>query len=168
MPESQTKILNSKDEDFKKKLNIILKVDQKNQLNLYNTVFDIIKKIQESGDDALIDFVHKFDSAKINKIDELYISKDVLKNAYNSLKKEEKQALNIAAERIKKFHKHQIPIDIKYKDNIDVNLGLKYSPIISAGFYVPGGKAIYPSSVLMNAIPALVAGVERRVVVSPI
>ena len=103
MLESQTKILNSKDEDFKKKLNIILKVDQKNQLNLYNTVFDIIKKIQESGDDALIDFVHKFDSAKINKIDELYISKDVLKNAYNSLKKEEKQALNIAAERIKKF-----------------------------------------------------------------
>ena len=80
MPESQTKILNSKDEDFKKKLNIILKVDQKNQLNLYKTVFDIIKKIQESGDDALIDFVHKFDSAKINKIDELYISKDVLKN----------------------------------------------------------------------------------------
>ena len=168
MPESQTKILNSKDEDFKKKLNIILKVDQKNQLNLYNTVFEIIKKIQESGDDALIDFIHKFDSAKINKIDELYISKDVLKNAYNSLRKEEKQALNIAAERIKKFHKHQIPIDIKYKDDIDVNLGLKYSPIVSAGFYVPGGKAIYPSSVLMNAIPALVAGVERRVVVSPI
>ena len=69
MPESQTKIINSKDEDFEKKLNIILKVDQKNQLNLYNTVFDIIKKIQESGDDALIDFVYKFDSAKINKID---------------------------------------------------------------------------------------------------
>ena len=125
MPESQTKILNSKDEDFKKKLNIISKVDQKNQLNLYNTVFDIIKKIQESGDDALIDFVHKFDSAKINKIDELYISKDVLKDAYNRLRKEEKQALNIAAERIKKFHKHQIPIDIKYKDNIEVNVGLK-------------------------------------------
>ena len=168
MPESQTKIIYSKDEDFEKKLNIILKVDQKNQLNLYNTVFEIIKKIQESGDDALIDFVHKFDSAKINKIDELYISKDVLKDAYNSLRKEEKQALNIAAERIKKFHKRQIPIDIKYKDDIDVNLGLKYSPIVSAGFYVPGGKAIYPSSVLMNAIPALVAGVERRVVISPI
>ena len=130
MPKSQTKIINSKDEDFEKKLNIILKVDQKSQLNLYNTVFDIIKKIQELGDDALIDFVKTFDSAKINKIDELYISKDVLKDAYNSLRKEEKQALNIAAERIKKFHKHQIPIDIKYKDDIDVNLGLKYSPIV--------------------------------------
>ncbi len=168
MAESETKIINIKDKNFKNKLKALIRVDQKDQLNLYNTVFNIIKKIQKLGDSALIEFVNKFDSKKINNIEELYIEKDVLKNAYNSLKKKEKQALNIAAERIKKFHIHQIPADIEYKDNIDVNLGLKYSPIVSAGFYVPGGKAIYPSSVLMNAIPALVAGVERRVVVSPV
>ncbi len=168
MPKSLTKIINIKDKNFKNKLNGLMRKEQINKLNLYNTVFNIIQEIQKLGDSALIEFVNKFDNKKINKIEELYITKDVLKNAYISLKKEEKQALNIAAERIKKFHKHQIPIDIKYKDKIDVNLGLKYSPILSAGFYVPGGKAIYPSSVLMNAIPARVAGVKRRVVVSPI
>ena len=168
MAETETKIINIKDRNFKNKLNGLMRVDQKNQSNLYNIVFNIIQKIQKLGDSALIEFVNKFDSKKINKIEELFIPKDVLKNAYYSLKKEEKQALNIAAKRIKKFHTHQIPIDLKYKDNMEVNLGLKYSPIVSAGFYVPGGKAIYPSSVLMNAIPALVAGVERRVVVSPV
>ena len=168
MAESQTKIINIRDKNFKNKFNALIRVDQKNQLNIYNTVFNIINKIQKLGDSALIEFVNKLDSKKINNIKELYIEKDILKNAYNSLKKKEKQALNIAAERIKKFHLRQIPANIEYKDNIDVNLGLKYSPIDSAGFYVPGGKAIYPSSVLMNAIPALVAGVERRVVVSPV
>ena len=168
MAETDTKIINIKDRNFKNKLNGLMRVDQKNQSNLYNIVFNIIQKIQKLGDSALIEFVNKFDSKKINKIEELFIPKDVLKNAYYSLKKEEKQALNIAAKRIKKFHTHQIPIDLKYKDNMEVKLGLKHSPIVSAGFYVPGGKAIYPSSVLMNAIPALVAGVERRVVVSPV
>ena len=165
---AETKIINIKDRNFKNKLNGLIRVDQKNQSNLYNIVFNIIQKIQKLGDSALIEFVNKFDSKKINKIEELFIPKNVLKNAYHSLKKEEKQALNIAAKRIKKFHTHQIPIDLKYKDNMEVKLGLKHSPIVSAGFYVPGGKAIYPSSVLMNAIPALVAGVERRVVVSPV
>ena len=168
MAETETKIINIKDRNFKNKLNGLIRVDQKNQSNLYNIVFNIIQKIQKLGDSALIEFVNKFDSKKINKIEELFIPKDVLKNAYYSLKKEEKQALNIAAKRIKKFHTHQIPIDLKCKDNMQVKLGLKHSPIGAAGFYVPGGKAIYPSSVLMNAIPALVAGVERRVVVSPV
>ena len=164
----KSKILTIKNKDFKKEIKDILRKDQKNQLDLYNTVFKIIQKIESSGNKALIDFIHQFDNIKIKDIEELYLSKKILKNAYNSLKKEEKQALNIAAERIKNFHTHQIPLDIKYKDHIDINLGLKYSPMSSAGFYVPGGKAIYPSSVLMNAIPAYVAGVERRVVVSPV
>tara|TARA_B100001059_G_scaffold6199_1_gene5181 strand:+ start:14 stop:1321 length:1308 start_codon:yes stop_codon:yes gene_type:complete len=168
MTETKSKILTIKNKDFKKEIKDILRKDQKNQLDLYNTVFKIIQKIESSGNRALIDFIHQFDNIKIKNIEELYLSKKILKNAYNSLKKEEKQALNIAAERIKNFHTHQIPLDIKYKDHIDINLGLRYSPISSAGFYVPGGKAIYPSSVLMNAIPAHVAGVERRVVVSPV
>ena len=168
MTETKSKILTIKNKDFKKEIEDILRKDQKNQLDLYNTVFKIIQKIESSGNKALIDFIYQFDNIKIKNIEELYLSKKILKNAYNSLKKEEKQALNIAAERIKNFHTHQIPLDIKYKDHIDINLGLRYSPISSAGFYVPGGKAIYPSSVLMNAIPAHVAGVERRVVVSPV
>ena len=104
----------------------------------------------------------------VKKIKDLFIPKDTLKKAYDGLKKDQKKALNIAADRIKQFHKQQIPKNFNYRDNLKINLGLKHSPINSAGFYVPGGKAIYPSSVLMNAIPALVSGVERRVLVSPI
>ena len=83
MSETETKIINIKDRNFKNKLNGLMRVDQKNQSNLYNIVFNIIQKIQKLGDSALIEFVNKFDSKKINKIEELYISKDVLKNAYN-------------------------------------------------------------------------------------
>jgi len=131
-------------------------------------VSNIIEKIRKYGDDSLNYYVNKLDKIKSSKISELFISKKSLKSAYDGLRKEQKKALKIAADRIKKFHKHQIPKNFSYKDDLRINLGLRHSPIDSAGFYVPGGKAIYPSSVLMNAIPALVAGVERRVLVSPI
>ncbi len=164
----KTRLLKYSDKSFKKKFADLIYEDRKstNEINL--TVSKIIKKIRDTGDVGLNFYVKKFDKIKFNKIRELFISKDILKDAYNRLKINEKKALKIAAERIKEFHKHQIPKNIKYKDSINVRLGLTYSPLDSAGFYVPGGKAIYPSSVLMNAIPALVAGVNRRVIVSPI
>ena len=160
--------LNTFEVNFKSNLNLLLRNDQKTNLDIYNTVQNIIKKIQDFGDNALLDLVSKYDGIKVNKIKELKISQEQLKLAYTSLNIEEKQALELAANRIKSFHQRQIPTDLEYQDDIKVDLGLKYSPVSSAGFYVPGGKAIYPSSVLMNAIPANVAGVERRVVVSPI
>ncbi len=79
MAESETKIINIKDKNFKNKLKALIRVDQKDQLNIYNTVFNIIKKIQKIGDSALIEFVNKFDSKKINNIEELYIEKEYIK-----------------------------------------------------------------------------------------
>ena len=168
MDKLQSKILKTNDENFKEKFEFLLRSRQTNQSNLYKTVYDIIEKVKKEGDLGLKELVQNFDKIKLNKIEELYISKNILKEAYLNLKKEEKIALDLAAKRIKEFHEYQKPSNIDYNDHIEVKLGLNYSPIESVGFYVPGGKAIYPSSLLMNAIPALVAGVSRRIVVSPI
>lgn len=168
MDKLHSKILKTSDKEFKKKLNYLLRLSKTNQSNLYKTVFDIIEEVKNNGDLALKEFVQNFDKIKFNKVEELFLSKSLLKDAYLNLKKEEKLALDLAANRIKEFHQYQKPRNIDYKDHIEVKLGLNYTPIEATGFYVPGGKAIYPSSVLMNAIPALVAGVSRRVVVSPI
>ena len=119
---------------------------------------------------------------KIFELDESTQKIEVRKDSFITVQKRNKENPSIAkgvADRlytVKKkgdeivnyCHKHQIPKNFNYKDNLKVNLGMTHSPIDSVGFYVPGGKAIYPSSVLMNAIPALVAGVERRILVSPI
>ena len=168
MDKLQSKILKTNDENFKEKFEFLLRSRQTNQSNLYKTVYDIIEKVKKEGDLGLKELVQQFDKIKLNKIEELYISKNILKEAYLNLKKEEKIALDLSAKRIKEFHEHQKPSNIDYKDHIEVKLGLNHTPIEGVGFYVPGGKAIYPSSLLMTAIPALVAGVSRRVVVSPI
>ena len=168
MDKFRSKLLKTSDENFKEKLKLLLQSRQNNQSNLYKTVYDIIEKVKKEGDLGLKELVQKFDKIKLNKIEELYISKNILKEAYLNLKKEEKIALDLSAKRIKEFHEHQKPSNIDYKDHIEVKLGLNHTPIEGVGFYVPGGKAIYPSSLLMTAIPALVAGVRRRVVVSPI
>ena len=168
MSKFKTRFINYSDRGFKKKFDNLIYDDRKANNKINISVTKILKKIIENGDDGLNYYVNKFDKINVKKIKELFIPKDILKKAYDGLKKEQKKALNIAADRIKKFHKLQIPSNFNYKDKLRVNLGLTHTPIDSAGFYVPGGKAIYPSSVLMNAIPALVAGVERRILVSPI
>lgn len=168
MDKFRSKLLKTSDENFKEKLKLLLQSRQTNQSNLYKTVYDIIEKVKKEGDLGLKELVQQFDKIKLNKIEELYISKNILKEAYLNLKKEEKIALDLSAKRIKEFHEHQKPSNIDYKDHIEVKLGLNHTPIEGVGFYVPGGKAIYPSSLLMTAITALVAGVRRRVVVSPI
>ncbi len=168
MSKFKTRYLKFSEKSFKRKFNDLINDDKNSNDELKNYVSKIIKKVRENGDDGLSHYVRKFDKINVKNIKELFIPKATLKNAYNGLKKEQKRALIVASERIRQFHKRQIPKSFKYKDDIKANLGLNYSPIQSVGFYVPGGKAIYPSSVLMNAIPALVAGVERRILVSPI
>ena len=168
MTDNKVTKLNTFEKNFKSNLSLLLRNDKETDFDIYNTVLNIKNKIQEFGDKALLDYVSKYDGIKFDKIEELKISQKQLKLAYASLNIDEKQALELASNRIKSFHQRQIPTDLEYQDDIEVDLGLKYLPVSSAGFYVPGGKAIYPSSVLMNAIPANVAGVNRRVVVSPI
>ncbi len=154
--------------DFKVKLNEMLRRQSNFDNNLNRKVSKILDQIKNSGDSCLINLLRRHDSIKVDRIEETYISPKRLKLAFEKLEKEQKDALMFAAKRIKSFHEKQIPENFSYKDEYKVGLGLKFIPIQSAGFYVPGGKAIYPSSVLMTAIPAYVAGVKRRVVVSPI
>ena len=168
MTKKKVKILKSYDMNFKYELKSLLSKDDKYNQNVYDIVFGIIQKVRKSGDSALLELIKKFDKLEVNKVEKISIDKSTLKLAYESLPKEQKQALVFASNRIKAFHKKQLPKNINYTDSKGVKLGLLYNSIESAGFYVPGGKALYPSSVLMNAIPALVAGVERRVMVSPI
>ena len=168
MTDRNYKKLNTLDSNFQSDLKLFIRNNSKNNNKVYNSVFNILKKVEKGGDKALLNLVKKFDGINVNNIEELKIPHKILRLAYKNLKKEEKEALNIAAKRIKSFHKHQKPKSFSYKDDLNINLGLRFLPISSVGFYVPGGKAIYPSSVLMNAIPAYVAGVEKRVIVSPV
>ncbi len=168
MSKFKTRYINYSNRGFKKKFESLIYDERKSNNKIRAAVSKILDEILINGDDGLNNCVSKFDKINVKQIKELFIPKSILKKAYDELKIEQKKAINVAAERIKQFHMQQIPKNFNYKDNLKVNLGLTYSPIEAAGFYVPGGKAIYPSSVLMNAIPALVAGVERRILVSPI
>ena len=160
--------LNSKENNFDKKLNDFLQTRNTSNLDIEKNVLNIINQIKTDGDAALITMINKFDKITCSNLDNIKIENKILKKAFDDLPIDLKNALKLATNRIKSFHEKQKLSGFEYKDEIGVNLGLKYSPIKRVGFYTPGGKALYPSSVLMNAIPALVAGVDERVLVSPI
>ena len=103
--------LDTLEENFQSNLNKLLRNEQEINIDIHNTVSNIIKKIQEFGDKALLDFVDKYDGIKVDKIEQLKISQKQLKSAYTSLNNNEKQALELAASRIRSFHEHQIPMD---------------------------------------------------------
>ena len=145
MIKQKVKMIKTTDINFKSELKLLLNKNDNYNVNVYHTVFEIIKKIRKSGDKALLEMVKQLDGINADKVQNLKVNKSNLELAYNNLKKDQKQALNFAAKRISSFHKKQIPKNINYSDNIDVKLGLIYNPIESVGFYVPGGKAIYPS-----------------------
>ena len=127
-------------------------------------VRDIIADVRARGDAALIDYTKKFDRLETTA---LRITDIEIATAFTNCDDAVKEALAIAADRIRAYHTAQKPADHRYVDASGVTLGWQYAPLPSVGIYVPGGKASYPSSVLMNAIPAAVAGVERIVMVVP-
>ncbi len=126
----------------------------------------IIADVRSQGDAALADYTARFDRVDITNTG-LQIAPSEIKSARQSVDAETLRALQMAAERIADFHRRQLPADLRYVDDAGVTLGYRWTPIAAVGIYVPGGKASYPSSVLMNAIPAKVAGVSRLVMVAP-
>lgn len=126
----------------------------------------IIDQVRSNGDAALINLTQKFDGFDLNQ-EGWTISKAQCAEALASLDLELRNALELAALRIATYHEAQKPEDRDYRDSDNIRLGAKWSAVDAAGVYVPGGRAAYPSSVLMNAIPAKVAGVERLVMVTP-
>lgn len=135
--------------------------------NIAQGVKEIVKNVRELGDEALFNYTHQWDNPNITP-ENVQISKEEMEKAYESLPKNLKEAMTLSYNRIKDFHQKQREnswMDIKTNGEI---LGQRVIPLESVGVYVPGGKAAYPSSVLMNIVPAQVAGVERIVMVTPI
>ena len=132
--------------------------------NVLDIVSDILKDIKENGDDAVKAYTEKFDGVLI---DELKVSDLEIKKAYETLDDSLLTALKQAASNIEKFHKKQIPEEWEIEVHPGINAGQIVRPINSAGCYIPGGRAAYPSSILMTVIPAKIAGVEKVICVTP-
>ena len=130
------------------------------------TVAAIIADVARRGDDALIDYTSRFDGVEL-PISDLRLTRREIAQGAAAVPPATVAALRLAAERIESFHRRQLPPAIDYVDALGVRLANRWRPIVAAGLYVPGGTAAYPSSVLMNAIPAKVAGVERLVMTVP-
>jgi len=129
-------------------------------------VASIVADVRKRGDEALIDYTKRFDRVTLSAAELRVAVKDIA-TAESSCPPAVMDALRFAAARIEDYHRRQIPQDLDYKDSVGVELGSRWRPVEACGIYVPGGKAAYPSSVLMNAIPAKVAGVPRIVMVVP-
>lgn len=125
----------------------------------------ILAEVRERGDAAVADYTRRFDGFDLGE--DWRIGADECRAAYESLDSDLRAALELAAARIRAYHEQQLPKDRDYTDAAGMRLGARWLPVEAAGLYVPGGRASYPSSLLMNAIPARVAGVERLVVVTP-
>ena len=159
--------LTSSDTNFEKQLTDLLAFETVNDKQLLATVDDIINQVRHSGDEAVLALTQQFDFHPATTMQQLTLTADELKKAYEALDSEVKAALKTAAERIKDFHQRQAQSSWDYTDDLGNRLGQKVTPLDRVGIYVPGGLASYPSSVLMNAIPAKVAGVGEVIMVVP-
>ena len=159
--------LSSTQADFQEKLSKLLAWESVSNADVAQTVDDIIANIRQNGDQALVDYSVKFDGVNASNLSELTIPSTALKKAFDTLNIQEKTALQSAADRVRDYHQKQKQDTWTYVEDNGTMLGQKITPLDRVGLYVPGGKAAYPSSVLMNAIPAKVAGVEELIMVVP-
>ena len=158
--------LDANDDEFEMSFSKLLNAKREDSPDVDHVVAEIISDVRARGDDAVIELTQKFDrlalTAETLKISQDEISKHILK-----VPEEERMALELAAQRIRSYHERQLPQDAMWREENGAELGWRWTPVAQAGLYVPGGLASYPSSVLMNAIPAKVAGVGRLVVTVP-
>ncbi len=159
--------LSTQDADFDSQLTQLLAFETVNDANLLKTVDDIIAKVRHGGDSVVLTLTQEFDQHPAKAMQELELSKQALADAFASLDDEVKNALVTAATRVRTFHERQVQETWQYEDELGNRLGQKVTPLDRVGIYVPGGLASYPSSVLMNAIPAKVAGVAEVIMVVP-
>jgi len=161
------KILNTNETKFKHEFETILQRAKLDSKGVESIVEQILKDVELNGDSAILEHISKFDRWNPKDESELIISKERMQRAYENLDVNIKKSLHVAYDRIKAYHEKQLPKSwIDFEDNGTI-LGQKVSPVQRAGLYIPGGKAVYPSSLLMNAIPAIVAGVKEIVVTTP-
>ena len=169
--EVKVKRLNSKDAGFKETLLSSLSLPMADDEAIDAVVVNVLAQVKAKGDAAVLDFTKQFDRLDVTSVAELEISQEELKKSYEGLSAEQKNALDIAAQRVRAYHERQ-KIEAgchswEYEEADGTRLGQKVTALDRVGIYVPGGKAAYPSSVLMNAIPAKVAGVSEVIMVVP-
>jgi len=162
MPET----LNASDAGFKTSFENFLNRRRETSEDVETAVAAIINQVRDEGDQALFDLTQRFDRFELTP-GNMRISDAEIAAARESVSADRLAALELAADRIRAYHEKQLPADLNYTDDAGVRLGYRWTPVGAAGLYVPGGTAAYPSSVLMNALPAKVAGVERLVIVVP-
>ena len=154
------------DTDFASRFAALQQMKREQSVDVNEAVAAIIDDVRARGDAALIELTAKYDRQTLSA-DSLRIGDDEIDAAMQACAPETKAALELAAQRIGDFHARQKPEDARFTDAAGVEMGHRWTPVDAAGLYVPGGLANYPSSVLMNAIPARVAGVGRVVMVVP-
>jgi histidinol dehydrogenase len=158
--------LDSQDSDFAELFERFLAVKRETAADVEQTVRGIIAAVIAHGDRTLLELSHKFDRVDLKRLG-LRVELDELDAAEKACDPKALAALSLARERIETFHIRQKPQDVRFTDPLGVETGWRWTAIESVGLYVPGGTAAYPSSVLMNAVPAKVAGCERLVMVVP-
>lgn len=159
--------LNSQDAEFKKQLNALLAWESVSDKSVLEAVENIVGDVRQRGDAAVLEYTARFDGVNAASLSELELSQDELTAALDRIPQEQRAALETAAQRIRIYAQHQKLESWSYTEEDGTVLGQQIKPLDRAGLYVPGGKATYPSSVLMNAIPAKVAGVEELIMCVP-
>ena len=155
------------DSDFDSKLKALLAFETAQDDSVDEVVASILKDVKKRGDTAVLEYTNRFDKTNANHLRELEISKVELISALNSLPVNQREALQSAADRVRSYHEKQLMASWSYTEADGTLLGQQVTSLDRVGLYVPGGKAAYPSSVLMNAIPAKVAGVSELIMVVP-
>lgn len=161
------KQLDTQEPDFYQRLDEILAWEAVSDEEVNRTVRDILSDVSEHGDAAVIEYTNRFDRLSAESMEALRIEPARLQQALDSIAAEHRASLKHAAERVRRYHEHQRADSWSYTEPDGTLLGQKVTPLDRVGLYVPGGKAAYPSSVIMNAIPAKVAGVPELVMVVP-
>ncbi len=155
------------DNDFDEKLKALLAFETAQDDSVDEVVANILKDVKKRGDTAVLEYTNRFDKTAAASLASLEISKDELANALNGLPADQRKALQTAADRVRSYHENQLMASWSYTEADGTLLGQQVTSLDRVGLYVPGGKAAYPSSVLMNAIPAKVAGVTELIMVVP-
>ena len=167
MSESFINRLDAEQADFAEALNKLLAWESVSDARVAAVVDDILQQVRSRGDAAVLEYTNRFDRRSASAMSELVVSSAQLQDALGKITAEQRQALESAALRIRQYHEHQRQDSWRYTEADGTVLGQQITAMERVGLYVPGGKASYPSSVLMNAIPAKVAGVEQLVMVVP-
>ncbi|MEJ2090126.1 MAG: histidinol dehydrogenase, partial [Gammaproteobacteria bacterium] len=159
--------LNSRSGDFAASLDALLRWDVSEDSEVLQTAREVIRQVRADGDAAVAELTRRFDRMACESVADLAMGPDEFRASFERIGEAEREALVTAADRIRAYHEHQRAEDWTFTDNLGNRLGQRVTPLERVGIYVPGGQASYPSTVLMTAVPARVAGVGEIVMAVP-